>query len=126
MRPFKFFQSNKSHTTSFYRRLLGIPMGQIRWVDVPVVIVYYIDGEDIGYNRVNMELRSMTIAMESRRINSYNHFHEMNSENTTLIFYNFVDQTSGTIYTEGNFNEMPRDVELMFRGRVLDNNLTNI
>lgn len=121
MRGFKFFQSNR---TPIHRRLLGVPPG-IRWVDLPVVLVHYMDGEDIGNNQVNLEVRSMTVSMELITIVSYDDFYEMNRGNTILI-YNIGDPLTGIIYTEVNFNDMPRDRALMLRGKVLNNDLTNI
>lgn len=124
MRSFKFFQSNRLHRTSVHRQLLGVPPG-IRWVDLPVVLVHYMDGEDDGDGQVNMEVRSMSVSMELITLVSYDDFYEMNSGNTILI-YNIGDPLTGIIYTEENFNDMPRDRALMLRGKVLNNNLTNI
>ena len=125
MRSFKFFQKNETRRTSVHRRLLGIPIGSIRWVDLPTVRINYMDGDDNWNDQVNLTFGSMSVSMELITLVSYNDFCEMNRGNTILI-YNIGDPLTGMVYTEENFNEMPRDRALILRGKVLNNDLTNI
>jgi len=67
----------------------------------------------------------MTVTVTNRYIYSYDQFMEMNRNNIIFV-YEFVDNAdiSNMIhYGEDNFNEMPKDIPLIFRG-VIKNNET--
>jgi len=112
MRPFKFFQKNPVR-----RWLESNFLGQLQWLMQPVSVVYYMDRRWDG-NFYTEELKTMTVTVTNRYINSYNHFMEMNRNNIIFV-YEFVDNTNitnMTHYNEGNFNEMPKDRPLIFIG----------
>jgi hypothetical protein len=117
IKPFKFFQKNPTR-----RWLESNFLGQLQWLLQPVGVVFYMDRRWDG-NFYTEELKSMTVQIYSRHINSYNQFMEMNRDN--IIFaYEFVDNTdiSNMIhYNEDNFDEMPKDRPLIFRGVIRDN-----
>ena len=69
------------------------------------------------------ELKTMTVTVVNRYINSYIQFMEMNRENIIFV-YEFVDNTniSNMIhYGEDNFDDMPKDRPLIFRGVIRNN-----
>jgi hypothetical protein len=84
----------------------------------PVGVIFYMERRYLNGNVYTEELKTMTVTVYSRYINSYNQFMEMNRDN--IIFaYEFVDNTniSNMIhYGEDNFNDMPKDRPLIFRG----------
>jgi len=118
IRPFKFFQKNikrKWYLRSDY-------LGQLQWLMQPVGVVYYMDRRWDG-NFYTEELKTMTIVVSSRYINSYNHFMEI-SRDKIIFVYEFVDNTNITNmihYNEDNFDDMPKDRPLIFRGVIRDN-----
>ena len=65
----------------------------------------------------------MTVTAISRYMYSYNQFMEMNRNNIIFV-YEFVDNAdiSNMIhYGEDNFDDMPKDIPLIFRGVIRDN-----
>lgn len=113
MKEFKFFQKNNPIRRWLESNLLG----QLQWLTQPVGVVFYMDRRWDG-NFYTEELKSMTVQIYSRYINSYNHFMEMN-RNSIIFVYEFVDNTNitnMTHYNRGNFDDMPRDRPLIFRG----------
>ena len=117
MREFKFFQKNPTR-----KWLESNFLGQLQWLMQPVGVVYYMDRRWDG-NFYTEELKTMTVTVTNRYINSYNHFMEMNRNNIIFV-YEFVDNTNitnMTHYNEGNFNEMPKDRPLIFRGVIRNN-----
>ena len=118
MRPFKFFQKNiirKWYLKSDY-------LGQLQWMYRPVGVIFYMENRWDG-NFYTEELKTMTVTATSRYMYSYNQFMEMNRDN--IIFaYEFVDNAdiSNMIhYNEDNFDDIPRDRPLIFRGVIRDN-----
>ena len=71
------------------------------------------------------ELKTMTVTVVTRYINSYNQFMEMNRDK--IIFaYEFVDNAdiSNMIhYNQDNFDDMPKDRPLIFRGVIRNHEL---
>ena len=117
MRPFKFFQKNPIR-----RWLESNFLGQLQWLMQPVGVVYYMDRRWDG-NFYTEELKTMTVTVTNRYINSYNHFMEMNRDKIIFV-YEFLDSANinnMTHYNECNFNEMPRDRPLIFRGVIRNN-----
>jgi hypothetical protein len=118
MRPFKFFQKNiirKWYLKSDY-------LGQLQWMYRPVGVIFYMENRWDG-NFYTEELKTMTVTVTNRYINSYNHFMEM-SRDKIIFVYEFVDNTNIANmihYNEDNFNEMPKDRPLIFRGVIRDN-----
>jgi hypothetical protein len=117
LKPFKFFQ--KSITRSW---LQSRYLGQLQWMYRPVGVIFYMErtNNDGVYTE---EIKTMTAVVVSRYINSYNHFMEMNRNNIIFV-YEFVDNTniSNMIhYGEDNFNDMPKDRPLIFRGVIRNN-----
>lgn len=118
MNPFKFFQ--KDIKRKWYLR--SDHLGQIQWMYRPVGVIFYMECIWDG-NFYAEEMKTMTVTVTNRYINSYNHFMEMN-RNKIIFVYEFVDNTNitnMTHYNEGNFNEMPKDRPLIFRGVIKDN-----
>jgi hypothetical protein len=117
MKPFKFFQKNIMRSW-----LSSMHLGQLQWMYRPVGVIFYMErtNNDGVYTE---ELKTMTVVVVSRYINSYNQFMEMNRDN--IIFaYEFVDNAdiSNMIhYGEDNFNDMPKDIPLIFRGVIRNN-----
>ena len=113
IKPFKFFQKNITRSW-----LSSIHLGQLQWMYRPVGVIFYMERRYLNGNVYTEELKTMTVTVYSRYINSYNQFMEMNRDN--IIFaYEFVDNTniSNMIhYGEDNFNDMPKDRPLIFRG----------
>ena len=120
MKPFKFL--NKNLIPRFISRRWwngnGIrTQGQLHWMIQPVGILYYMEARsENGF--YEEELKHITIQSYSRQIRSYNQFMERNRDKV-IFAYEFVDNTnicSMQHYNEGNFNDMPRDIPLIFRG----------
>ena len=117
MREFKFFQKNPIR-----RWLNNNLLGQLQWLTQPVGVIYYMDRRWNG-NFYTEELKSTTIQVYSRYINSYNHFMEMN-RNKIIFVYEFVDNTNIANmidYKYHNFDDMPKDRPIIFRGIIRDN-----
>lgn len=112
IKPFKFFQKNITRSW-----LSSMHLGQLQWMYRPVGVIFYMERTNNDGVFIE-ELKTMTVVVYSRYINSYNHFMEMNRDK--MIFaYEFVDNTdiSNMIhYGEDNFNDMPKDRPLIFRG----------
>jgi len=118
MNPFKFFQ--KDIKRKWYLR--SDHLGQIQWMYRPVGVIFYMECIWDG-NFYTEEMKTMTVTVTNRYINSYNHFMEM-SRNKIIFAYEFVDNTNIANmihYGEDNFNEMPKDRPLIFRGVIRDN-----
>jgi hypothetical protein len=118
IRPFKFFQ--KDIKKRWYLR--SDYLGQLQWMYRPVGVVFYMENRWDG-NFYTEELKTMTVTVTNRYINSYNQFMEMNRDNIIFV-YEFVDNAdiSNMIhYGEDNFNEMPKDIPLIFVGVIRDN-----
>lgn len=118
MRPFKFFQ--KDIKRRWYLR--SDYLGQLQWMYRPVGVIFYMENRWDG-NFYTEELKTMTVTVTNRYINSYNHFMEM-SINKIIFVYEFVDNTniSNMIhYNQDNFDDMPKDRPLIFRGLIRDN-----
>jgi hypothetical protein len=117
MREFKFFQKKPIR-----RWLESNLIGQLQWLTQPVGVVFYMDRRWDG-NFYTEELKSMTVTVTNRYINSYNHFMEMNRDSIIFV-YEFVDNTniSNMIhYNQDNFDDMPKDRPLIFRGVIRNN-----
>ena len=117
MREFKFFQKNTTR-----KWLESNFLGQLQWLMQPVGVVYYMDRRWDG-NFYTEELKTMTIVVSIRYINSYNHFMEI-SRDKIIFVYEFVDTTNITNFThynQDNFDDMPKDRPLIFRGVIRDN-----
>ena len=117
MKPFKFFQKKPIR-----RWLESNLLGQLQWLTQPVGVVFYMDRRWEG-NFYTEELKSMTITITNRYINSYNHFMD-NNRDKIIFVYEFVDNAdiSNMIhYTRDNIDEMPRDRRLIFRGVIRNN-----
>ena len=118
IKPFKFFQKNITRSW-----LASMHLGQLQWMYRPVGVIFYMERRYLNGNVYTEELKTMTVVVVSRYINSYNHFMEMNRDN--IIFaYEFVDNTniSNMIhYNQDNFDDMPKDRPLIFRGVIRNN-----
>jgi hypothetical protein len=117
MKEFKFFQKNPKR-----RWLESNFLGQLQWLMHPVGVVYYMDRRWDG-NFYTEELKTMTVTVTNRYINSYNHFMEM-SRDKIIFVYEFVDNTNIANmihYNQDNFDDMPKDRPLIFRGVIRDN-----
>jgi hypothetical protein len=118
MKPFKFFQKNiirKWYLKSDY-------LGQLQWMYRPVGVIFYMENRWDG-NFYTEEMKTMTVIVTNRYIRSYNQFMEM-SRDKIIFVYEFVDNTdinNMIHYGEDNFNEMPKDRPLIFRGVIRDN-----
>lgn len=123
MKPFKFFQKKKTEPILFRRSYVGLNIGEIHWVDLPIGMVYYM--EMIQEDDIHCELKSTSIGMRTHSISSYNNFISL-TQGKIIVAYHFISPTTGIIYTQENFDEMPRDSELMFRGRVLNTDVSDI
>ena len=117
IRPFKFFQKNITR-----RWLESRYLGQLQWMYRPVGVIFYMERTN-NDGVFTEEIKSMTVQIYSRYINSYNQFMEMNRDNIIFV-YEFVDNTniSNMIhYGEDNFDDMPKDRPLIFRGVIRNN-----
>jgi hypothetical protein len=118
IKPFKFFQ--KDIKKRWYLR--SDYLGQIQWMYRPVGVIFYMESRWDG-NFYTEEMKTMTVTATNRYMYSYNQFMEMNRDK--IIFaYEFVDNAdiSNMIhYNEDNFDDMPRDRRLIFRGVIRDN-----
>ena len=117
LKPFKFFQKNITRSW-----LSSMHLGQLQWMYRPVGVIFYMErtNNDGVYTE---ELKTMTVTVYSRYINSYNQFMEMNRDNIIFV-YEFVDNTniSNMIhYGQDNFDNMPKDRPLIFRGVIRNN-----
>jgi len=118
IKPFKFFQ--KKPTRKWYLR--SDYLGQLQWMYRLVGVIFYMENRWDG-NFYTEELKTMTVTVTNRYINSYNHFMEM-SRDKIIFVYEFVDNTniSDMIhYNQDNFDDMPKDRPLIFRGVIRDN-----
>ena len=118
MRPFKFFQNNIKR--KWYLR--SDHLGQLQWMYRPVGVIFYMECRWDG-NFYTEELKTMTVIVTNRYIRSYNQFMEMNRDKIIFV-YEFVDNTdinNMIHYGEDNFNEMPKDRPLIFRGVIRGN-----
>ena len=119
IKPFKFLTPAKPTIRSW---LASMHLGQLQWMYRPVGVIFYMERRWDG-NVYTEELKTMTVVVITRYINSYNHFMEMNRDN--IIFaYEFVDNTniSNMIhYNQDNFDNMPKDRPLIFRGVIRNN-----
>ena len=118
IKPFKFFQKNITRSW-----LSSMHLGQLQWMYRPVGVIFYMERRYLNGNVYTEELKTMTVQVITRYINSYNHFMEMNRDK--IIFaYEFVDNTNiGNMihYNEDNFDNMPKDRPLIFRGVIRNN-----
>ena len=118
IKPFKFFQKNITRSW-----LASMHLGQLQWMYRPVGVIFYMERRYLNGNVYTEELKTMTVVVVSRYINSYNHFMEMNRDNIIFV-YEFVDNTniSNMIhYGQDNFDDMPKDRPLIFRGVIRNN-----
>ena len=119
IKPFKFLTPAKPTIRSW---LASMHLGQLQWMYRPVGVIFYMERRWDG-NFYTEELKTMTVVVITRYINSYNHFMEMNRDK--IIFaYEFVDNTNiGNMihYNEDNFDDMPKDRPLIFRGVIRNN-----
>ena len=118
LKPFKFFQKNITRSW-----LASMHLGQLQWMYRPVGVIFYMERTNLNDNVYTEELKTMTVTVYSRYINSYNQFMEMNRDNIIFV-YEFVDNTniSNMIhYNQDNFNDMPKDRPLIFRGVIRNN-----
>ena len=117
IRPFKFFQKNITRSW-----LASMHLGQLQWMYRPVGVIFYMERRWDG-NFYTEELKTMTVVVITRYMYSYNQFMEMNRDK--IIFaYEFVDNTNiGNMihYNEDNFDDMPKDRPLIFRGVIRNN-----
>ena len=113
IKPFKFFQ--KDIKRIWYLR--SDHHGQLQWMYRPVGVIFYMERTN-NDGVFTEELKTMTVTVVTRYINSYNQFMEMNRDK--IIFaYEFVDNAdiSNMIhYNQDNFDDMPKDRPLIFRG----------
>ena len=119
IKPFKFLTPAKPTIRSW---LASMHLGQLQWMYRPVGVIFYMERRWDG-NVYTEELKTMTVVVVSRYINSYNHFMEMNRDNIIFV-YEFVDNTniSNMIhYNQDNFDDMPKDRPLIFRGVIRNN-----
>ena len=119
IKPFKFFQ--KDIKRKWYLR--SDYLGQLQWMYRPVGVIFYMERTNLNDNVYTEELKTMTVVVVSRYINSYNQFMEMNRDNIIFV-YEFVDNTniSNMIhYNQDNFDDMPKDRPLIFRGVIRNN-----
>ena len=117
MRTFKFLRGSKRQ---FVKRS-WLPnyrqQGQLQWMYRPVGVIFYIESwmENGFYEE---EVKTLSVQAGMRYINSFNHFMAINSDK--LIFaLEFIDNrnlTNFIHYGEDNFNTMPKDIPLIFRG----------
>ena len=118
IKPFKFFQKNIIRNW-----LSSMHLGQLQWMYRPVGVIFYMERTNLNDNVYTEELKTMTVQVITRYINSYNHFMEMNRDNIIFV-YEFVDNTniSNMIhYNQDNFDNMPKDRPLIFRGVIRNN-----
>lgn len=111
MKPFKFFRENSR------RWLMSGHLGQLQWMHSPVGMIFYMErtNNDGVYTE---EIKTMSVVVNSRYINSYNQFMEM-SRDRIIFVYEFVDNTNINNmihYNQDNFDDMPKDRPLIFRG----------
>lgn len=122
MKPFKFFQKNNKHL------FISNYLGQLQWMYRPAGVIFYMERTNLNDNVYTEEIKTMSVVATNKYINSYNHFMEMNRDN--IIFaYEFVDNTdvdNMIHYNEDNFDDMPKDRRLIFRGVIRDNNYETI
>ena len=117
---FKFLQNNNKSIRSW---LASMHLGQLQWMYRPVGVIFYMERRYLNGNVYSEELKTMTVVVVSRYINSYNQFMEMNRDNIIFV-YEFVDNTniSNMIhYNQDNFDNMPKDRPLIFRGVIRNN-----
>lgn len=115
MKPFKFFQKE-------IRRWFQGYVGQLQWMYRPVGVVFYMERRWDGPIYTE-ELKSMTVQINNRYIESYNQF-MVDNRNNMIFVYQFVDNSdlSNLIYyNQDTFDDMPRDVPLIFRGVIRNN-----
>ena len=118
IKPFKFFQKNITRSW-----LASMHLGQLQWMYRPVGVIFYMERTNLNDNVYTEELKTMTVTVVNRYINSYNQFMEMNRDNIIFV-YEFVDNTniSNMIhYNQDNFDDMPKDRPLIFRGVIRNN-----
>lgn len=117
IKPFKFFQKNITRSW-----LSSMHLGQLQWMYRPVGVIFYMERTHDG-DVYTEELKTMSVVIYNRYINSYNQFMEMNRDN--IIFaYEFVDNmdiSNMITYNEDNFDNMPKDRPLIFRGVIRNN-----
>ena len=113
LKPFKFFQKNITRSW-----LSSMHLGQLQWMYRPVGVIFYMERRYLNGNVYTEELKTMTVTANSRYMYSYNQFMEMN-RNNIIFAYEFVDNAdiSNMIhYNQDNFDNMPKDRPLIFRG----------
>lgn len=120
MNNFKFFRNNKIKSDWIQRS--WFPQrhrGRLNWIYRDVGTLFYMEARmDNGFYEEEVKYTTVTIC--SRYINSYNHFMEMH-RNKVIFVYEFIDNTniSNMIhYNEDNFNDMPKDRPIIFRGLI--------
>ena len=122
MNSFKFFRNNKIKSDwiqrSWFPRFQAL-QGRLNWMNQPVGTLYYREMiMENGFYRE--ELKSTTFTIYSRYMHSYNEFMEMHSDEV-IFAYEFIDNAniSNMIhYNHENFDIMPRDIPLIFRGLI--------
>ena len=119
---FKFLQNNNKSIRSW---LSSMHLGQLQWMYRPVGVIFYMERRYLNGNVYTEELKTMTVTANSRYMYSYNQFMEMN-RNNIIFAYEFVDNAdiSNMIhYNQDNFDDMPKDRPLIFRGVIRNNEL---
>ena len=117
MRTFKFLRGSKRQ---FVKRS-WLPnyrqQGQLQWMYRPVGVIFYIESwmENGFYEE---ETKITTIQIYSRYMYSYNEFMEQNRDKV-IFAYEFVDNANINNmihYNHENFDDMPKDIPLIFNG----------
>lgn len=135
MKPFKFLkgssrfqslpQNNIIERFQYRRNYVGLNRGQIKWTDLPVCQVYYLNPtmsvdavDEGGLPEISMNLLSQTITLTTSRIETFDRFMSINYDRYIIVLT--IQDIEGNIYNEHNQEYIPRDQPLIIRCAILD------
>lgn len=135
MKPFKFLkgtsrfqslpQNNIIDRFQNRRNYFGLNRGQIKWTDLPLCQVYYLNptmGVDAvdegGIPEITMNIVSQTISLTTSRIDTFDRFMSINYDRYIIV--HTIQDIEGNIYNEQNQEHIPRDQPLTIRCAILD------
>jgi hypothetical protein len=125
IKEFKFFEKNLSQSRKWLYQNYYAALGQLHWMYHPVGTIFYNEITDDGNGGITEEIKTTTVQIYSRYIHSYNHFMEMNRDKVIFV-YEFVDNANISnmiTYKQDNFDDMPKDRPIIFRGVIRNNEI---
>jgi hypothetical protein len=104
----------------FFQKYAPIRRGKLQWLLEPAQMVIYTDRTYHDDGTYTEKIKTRMVCISYRRIRSYNDFMEM-YRNSIIFVYEFVNYSDMIYYKQDNLDDMPRDMELLFKGAIYEN-----